>query len=99
MDILIRGMKMPKGNDELRLIIHSNGQVIISHETYYEEAEAVIVPPHGRLIDASEKIRVQIYDDMTEDYRMVEMTIDDLLCQGWVEANAPTIIPASEENE
>lgn len=52
---------------------------------------------HGRLIDASEKIRVQIYDDMTEDYHMVEMTIDELLCQGWVEANAPTIIPASEE--
>ena len=50
--------------------------------------------PHGRLIDASEKIKVQIYDDMTEDYHMVEMTIDDLLCQGWVEANAPTIIEA-----
>ena len=55
--------------------------------------------PHGRLIDASAKIRVQIYDDMTEDYHMAEMTIDDLLCQGWVEANASTIIPASVESE
>ena len=44
MSILIRGMEIPKENDELRLIIHSNGQVIISHKTYYEEAEAVPVP-------------------------------------------------------
>ena len=42
---------MPTGHDELRLIIHSNGQVIISHKTYYEEAEAVPVPEHGDLID------------------------------------------------
>ena len=55
MGVYVKGMEMPKGNDELRLIIHSNGQVIISHQTYYEEAEeaeAVPVPPHGRLIDA-----------------------------------------------
>ena len=56
----------------------------------------VSIPPHGRLIDASEKIKVQMYDDMTEDYHMVEMTIDDLLSQGWIEANAPTIIPPEE---
>ena len=62
-----------------------------------EYAEVEELPPHGRLIDASEKIRVQIYDDMTEDYHMVEMTIDDLLSQGWVEANAPIIIEAEEK--
>ena len=56
----------------------------------------VHVPPHGRLVDVSEKIRVQMYDDMTEDYHIAEMTIDDLLSQGWVEADAPTIIPAEE---
>lgn len=50
-DILIRGMEMPTGNDELRLIIHSNGQVIIDKKTYWEEAEAVPVPEHGDLID------------------------------------------------
>lgn len=57
------------------------------------------VPPHGRLIDASENITVQIYDDMTEDFHIVEMTIDDLLSQGWIEANAPTIVPADKEGE
>lgn len=51
MGLYIEGVEMPKGNDELRLIIRSNGQVIISHKTYYEEAEAVIVPPHGDLIE------------------------------------------------
>ena len=51
MGVYINGVEMPKGNDELRLIIRSNGQVIISHETYYEETEAVPVPPHGDLIE------------------------------------------------
>ena len=46
MSILIKGVEIPTENDELRLIIHSNGQVIISHKTHYEEAEAVLVPPH-----------------------------------------------------
>ena len=41
MSILIKGVEMPTGNDELRLIIRSNGQVVISHKTHYEEAEAV----------------------------------------------------------
>ena len=46
MSVLIKGIEMPTRNNELRLIIHSNGQVIISHKTHYEEAEAVPVPPH-----------------------------------------------------
>jgi len=53
MSILIKGMKMPKGTNELRLIIHPNGQVIISKQTYWEETEAIEVPAHGRLIDAN----------------------------------------------
>lgn len=52
MSVLIKGIGMPTGNDELRLIIRSNGQVIISHKTYFDETEAILVPPHGRLIDA-----------------------------------------------
>ena len=58
MGVYIKGMEMPTGNDELRLIIHSNGQVIISHETYYEETEAVPVPSHGDLIDRQKAINV-----------------------------------------
>lgn len=55
--------------------------------------------PHGDLIDASEKIRVQMYDDEHEDFHTVEMTIDDLLSQSWVKAYAYPIIPASESKE
>lgn len=71
MSILIKGMEMPTGNDELRLIIHSNGQVIISHKTYYEEAEAIPVQPHGGLIDRNKTIKalwksLYEYEDKTE---------------------------------
>ena len=51
MGVYIKDIEMPKGADEHRLIIRANGQVIIDKKTYWEEAEAVHVPPHGRLID------------------------------------------------
>lgn len=53
--------------------------------------------PHGRLIDTSEEITVQMYDDQHEDFYQVKMTIDDLLSQSWIDAKAPTVIPAEEE--
>lgn len=97
-DLLIRNFDPPKyGYREIR--IHPNGRVTEVDECGLDEAVgmAEYIPPHGRLIDASEKIKVQMYDDMTEDYYSAEMTIDDLLShKGWVEADAPTIIPASE---
>ena len=51
MGIYLPNMEMPKGADEHRLIIRANGQVIIDKKTYWEEAEAVPVPPHVRLGD------------------------------------------------
>lgn len=56
-EILIKGMEMPKDNDYLLLIIQ-NGKVhkaiSCGHLTTDEMnvAEAVELPPHGRLIDA-----------------------------------------------
>ena len=101
-DILIKGMEMPvPGAYTCELGVLDNNTAVLTIYTPIDEPQRsyrlVSVPPHGRLIDASEKIKVQIYDDMTEDYYMVDMTIDDLLSQGWVEANAPTIIPVKEE--
>ena len=109
MGVYINGMEMPKSCEEC-ILDHKFFKWLgcnkhVSGDTIAEGKRSPACPlvpvpePHGRLIDASEKIRVQIYDDMTEDYYMVEMTIDDLLCQGWVEANAPTIIPASGGGE
>ena len=100
MGIYLPNMEIPRfGYREIR--IHPDRMITERPDPEYpcyEEClcKAVHVPPHGNLIDTSEKIRVQLYDDMTEDFHMVEMTIDDLLSQGWVEAVAPTIIPAEE---
>lgn len=92
-DILIKGIEMPTGNDELRLIIRSNGQVIISHQTYYEETEAAPVPPHGKLKDADaiERNLLKMQQAQTgpcsHGVRKSRAVLRD----------APTIIPASEE--
>ena len=50
--------------------------------------------PHGRLIDASEKVTVH-YDEHIKK----EMTIDELLRLSWIEAKAPTIVPAENGND
>ena len=94
MGVYINGIEMPTGNDELRLIIHSNGQVIISHQTYYEEAEAVPVPPHGRMIDADayESLLRGLGD---RNYRREKGTICDAV-KFLHPHYAPTIIPAEE---
>ena len=90
MSILIKGMEMPTENDELRLIIRSNGQVIISHETYYEETEAVPVPSHGRLIE------------MHDVFKLISAfpEVDQFLPVEFMKAlyNLPTIIPADESD-
>ena len=72
-------------------------QVLFARE---KDCPLIEVPEtHGDLIDASEKIRVQMYDDEHEDFHTEEMTIDDLLSQSWVKAYAFPVIPASESKE
>ena len=52
MSILIKGMEMPEhGGDSLRIEIRPNGQVLIDKRTFWVEAYAVELPPHGDLID------------------------------------------------
>ena len=107
MGVYIPGMEMPKSCSRCHISQPDGcgficpivtGKPIIDSlvSSRHARCPLVPVPPHGRLIDATERFKVQIYDDMTEDYRMVEMTIDDLLSQSWVDASAPTIIPADE---
>lgn len=104
MGVYIPNVKFPQNCDECDLLYDCCACGVTHKRMDFETMDRVRnphcplvpVPPHGRLIDASEKIRVQIYDDMAEDFHMVDMTIDDLLSQGWIEANAPTIIPAEE---
>ena len=88
MSVLIKGMEMPKEPDELRLIIHPNGQVIVSHKTFYEEAEAIEMPPHGRLGDLDRLLRDFQHDPLYPVLRKYNV-------EGWI-AGHPTIIPAEE---
>ena len=100
-------MEMPTGNDELRLIIHSNGQVIIDKKTYWEETEAVHVPPHGRLIDA-DAFASEMKKRQTEAYKWLGEAKDhdtavradaviSFLCEVKLTLDsASTIIPAEE---
>ncbi len=94
MSILIKGMKMPKGADEHRLIIRANGQVIIDKKTYWEEAEAVPVPPHGRLIDADDADEYA-YDilEISESYRT---PYEAARAMQKIYLDAPTILEADE---
>ena len=102
MSILIKGIEMPKENDELRLFIHSNGQAIILHRTYFDETEAIPIPPHGRLKDTDkmkESIRKQ-----TACLRLIGeefAVIGDTLEKGFLQEidNAPTVIPAEPSKE
>lgn len=97
MAVLVKGINIPEGNP-ITINIYRDGTWVNAYNT--EDGNAIEVPEsHGDLIDASEKIRVQMYDDEHEDFHMVEMTIDDLLSQSWVKAYAFPVIPASEEGE
>ena len=104
MGVLIKGMEMPQCDDEYVIFtVYGDGSVVHGPlnrpHVRYKHRAVPVQEPHGDLIDASEKIRVQMYNDEHEDFHTVEMTIDDLLSQSWVKAYAFPVIPASEEGE
>ena len=98
-DLLIKGMEMPKdGVYWCEIGVADDIAMITIHGEDRKSFPLIpILEPHGRLIDASETVRVQMYDEEHEDFYTEKMTIDDLLGQRWIDAEAPTIIPASEE--
>ena len=93
MGVYIKDIKMPTENNELRLIIHSNGQVFISHQTYFDETEAIPVQPHGRLIDA---------DALADSFEPSDFwnpdAEDNCFAAVRIVHNAPIIIPASDKD-
>ena len=95
-DLLIRGMTLPPSGDNMRVIIHSSGQVIIDRGVYCDETEAVELPDHGDLIDRAELERkgADMYQDIWH-CGYVEDTIWGFSHEMIESAN--TIIPASKE--
>ena len=97
MGIYLPNMEMPK-DDMKNIMILADGRVFQFSGYGNPKPLGIAVPvpePHGRLIDASKKVRVQMYDEMTEEFYMEEMTIDDMQGQGWIDAEMSTVIPAS----
>ena len=108
MSVLIKGMEMPKV--PTRFIIFADGRVEDEDDSAYKYS-AVPVPPHGRLGDLDRIL--EIIDGIWDCNDMVFKPNDHCCdipkdCHGckWAEtkraireivANAPTIIPAEEE--
>ena len=90
MSILIKGMEMPKDNDAVSIIIFPNGKVSLAHDRRFAEyAEAVPVPPHGRLIDADALLQSHSVSD--------GIYFPDAYIPATAIKAAPTIITAEEE--
>lgn len=96
MSILIRGMEMPTGDNNITLFLYPGGKAVVCGMLGpLDHYEAVELPPHGRLIDAD-----ALKDTM--DYYIREAGWSDEINEAltWVRDefidHEPTIIP--EEN-
>ena len=106
MSILINGMEMPTGNNAVSIIIFPNGKVSLAHDHRFAEyAEAVPVPPHGRLIDANALADIfrgfiAAYDSCPfSQLSLPDKARRDELQSALAEViYAPTIIPAEGED-
>ena len=87
-DLLIKGLHLPRDWEMLSINIDRDGKVTRSSDLRCEQiAEAVIVPPHGRLIDT---------DVLLNDVRKnSESYFADDFAHEWVDRQ-PTVIEASE---
>ena len=86
-DIIIKDMEMPTERESFNLTIKYNGTVLDT-ETGMQVAEAYELPPHGNLID---KNAIVLKDGPYEYDEWCEWALRQY-------QNAPTVIPASEEN-
>lgn len=109
MSILIRGMEMPKACRECPLETdygtcgYYSLYVEAGHDSDYEkrrdDCPLIELPPHGRLIDADELIKVfkAHHDLFPEDGGIFELAERDAFQLSIADVvNAPTIIPAEE---
>ena len=86
--IYIPGMEMPEDSD--MIVIYSDGttrKYLSYTKVIIDEAKAVTVPPHGRLIDA----------DCCNDYFYEHMSDDMMIAAMNAINEMPTIIPADKE--
>lgn len=97
MSIFIKGIELPKTGTALNLHIFPDGTVCerIAERSIQLPYKAEEIPvPHGRLIDADERIEVQMYDEEYEEWTLKTTTVADYLC--YASDMAPVIIDAEE---
>lgn len=96
-DILIRNMKIT--DRPITLVLYPNGDVdhITQDKRYETIAKAIVIPPHGRLIDADKEVKdwkitktilEECEDKKSFSYRKACIVIDAL-------NEAPTVLEAS----
>lgn len=96
MDVLVKDIKMPSVGHII--IVFPSGRAlevsIDKTQNIYREAEAVELPPHGRLIDAGALMERFSYspDDTLEDKYWIRAARRIII-------EASTIIPADKEGE
>lgn len=97
MSVLIRGMEMPKEDEEIIIRINSDGTVMTEYALPISGTKAVSVPPHGRLIDADEMFTEFVIEGQrSKRYKIGEkweLNGEEIL---GVISRLPTIIPAEE---
>ena len=94
MDILIKGMTMPKHG--MVINIYADGRVSNHFDEFCETiATAVPVPQHGRLIDADVAEVISFAEEEADGKNFADGI---LYAADWI-AEQPTIIPADKEGE
>ena len=100
MDILIKGMEMPKDSKLLGVLIHPDGKVNYSFDwLYLRIATAVPVPPHGRLGDLDavyQFAKDQLVKETGAFSKGVNKSLKDIMVAVKNSDAIPTIIPAEE---
>lgn len=90
MDILIKGLALPRKGDSLMIYVFPSGNVDYKgfHEMETHRTTAIELPPHGRLIEEN-----KAYDSIMEQTanHYIDMDGVDLGLQ-----NAPTVLEATE---
>lgn len=104
MDILIKGMEMPKGNDYLHLIIQGgkvHTAISCGHLTTdkLNVADAIEVKPHGRLIDADlmkEAFEATALIEASRDKGNEQIYFDRIKLVHGIIDRTPTVMEATE---
>ena len=100
MGIYIKGMEMPKDPFyPVHATIYADGTVITGHGIGESAKEAVPVPPHGRLIDADALEYMELETCDTDDWHLIRERIRGRNSIRRIIKNAPTVIPAEEEQQ